>query len=493
MKFHLTMPVKVGSITQRFGEHPENYKKFGLPGHEGVDFGIPEGTPIFACADGIISRVQLDGNTDRINRPYGNQVRVRHFHEGASYETIYAHLSQSLVVPNAEVKAGDLIALSGNTGNSTGPHLHLTLKKVGATQNHETSFPNDIMDPLPFLDTSLAPSGNGSSDMAAPTPNGNGATGEAAPIPAAKVKKPDHPMRGLHGDEAANWMKNNGVRGWATEVVYSHGDLATLKPVDFSAHEQAGIRVIVRWNYSFAKSDGGLGTFPTRDLYNDFARWCTQSINLSRGVWGHIIGNEPNRPGERPDYLNEAHQGTPITPDDIATIYNKIFKALPKETRVSPPAIDPTNAQTDKPLDYWRAIVRKIAGAEFFALHSYSFGSNQPVDSADVFQDMPEQFHSFRMWEKQAAIISKLGYVRTPLIITETNHLYLADGQTTGWEGGAGGWISSVYDYVRRWNAEPGQQYVHGICMYRFRGDAWAIENKPDLLTALRNSGEQPI
>jgi Peptidase family M23 len=480
MNFHLAMPVKTGRITQHFGEHPENYEGFGLPGHEGIDFGVPEGTQIFACADGVVSRVQLDGNTDRKGRPYGNQVRIRHTNDEGIFETVYAHLSQALVAPDNTIRAGELIGLSGNTGNSSGPHLHLTLKKQGATARGETRFPNDIMDPAPFLDTSLAPSTSGSMGMTAPTPP-------------QRVKKPDYPLRGLHGDEAANWMRNNGVRGWATEVIYSGGDLATPKPCDYTAHEQAGIRVIVRWNYSFAKSDGGLGTFPTRDLYNDFARWCAQSIKLSRGVWGHIIGNEPNRPGERPDYQNEANQGTPITPDDIATIYNMVYRALPKETRVSPPAIDPTNAQTAKPLDYWRGIVKKIAGAEFFALHSYSFGSNQPVDSADIFQHMPEQFHSFRMWEKQAEIISKAGYVRVPLIITETNHLYLTDGQTTGWESNAGGWISNVYDYVRRWNAEPGSQYVHGICMYRFRGDAWAIENIPELLRALRDSGEQPI
>jgi hypothetical protein len=82
-----------------------------------------------------------------------------------------------------------------------------------------------------------------------------------------------------------------------------------------------------------------------------------------------------------------------------------------------------------------------------------------------------------------------------PLIITETNHLYLRDSNLTipGWDGDGDGWIQRMYDYVTNWNRGPGGQYVHAACLYRFAGDAWGIENRGNLLDSLRNNGEQPL
>ena len=77
-------------------------------------------------------------------------MRIRH--EGG-YRTLYAHLSESVpVIAGNEVAAGAIIGYSGNTGNSTAPHLHLTLKRDGATAAGETVFSGDIVDPTPFLE-----------------------------------------------------------------------------------------------------------------------------------------------------------------------------------------------------------------------------------------------------------------------------------------------------------------------------------------------------
>ncbi len=148
MAFRLRWPTEYGTITQHFGEHPEIYTKFGLPGHEGIDFVAPEGSKIFAAADGTVSDVRLDGSANPLTKPYGNQVRIKH-DEG--YETVYAHLSQATVTAGQKVKAGDLIGKAGNTGNSLGAHLHMTLKKQGATAGGATPFKCDIVDPTPFL------------------------------------------------------------------------------------------------------------------------------------------------------------------------------------------------------------------------------------------------------------------------------------------------------------------------------------------------------
>lgn len=477
MPFRLRWPTEFGLITQRFLARPAFYGEFkytgndgnvyALPGHEGIDIQADIGSRVFACADGVVHRVRLDGNINPRDLPYGNQVRIRH---ADGFETIYAHLLSVQVQQDQPVRAGDVIGLADDTGNSEGSHLHLTLKKRGAFAAGETVFKNDIVDPMPYLD---------------PFP------GVEHRIPERLA--PDFPLRGLHGDGAANWLRDNQSRGWAVETVYSESDLDHPKPQDFRAHEAAGVRVIVRWNFSFASSDGGHGTYPARAHYDRFVRWCIDSIRDSQGVWGHIIGNEPNRAGERPDYQSPIQPGTPILPSHVSYIVNAVWHHLPQAARVSPPAIDPTNVETMDPREYWRAIVANLDGAEFFALHGYSYGMNQPPDSADKFQHMPWQYHSFRMWQPLVQVlVENARFGRAPLVITETNHLQREDGQN-GWEPNADGWIARMYDYTRRWNALPGDQYVHGVCLYRLRGDTWQIDDKPALTQALLNSGAQPI
>ncbi len=166
MTISLHWPIRSGHITQKFGENPHVYRKFGLPGHEGIDWAAPIGTELYAVADGFISDVRLDGNIDPRTRPYGNQVRIRH---ADGYSSIYAHLSEVLVTRGQFVKRGQLIGLVGNTGHSTGPHLHYTLKKQGATARGETNFPHDIIDPMPYLDHSTKDS-DGVQPVAPETP-----------------------------------------------------------------------------------------------------------------------------------------------------------------------------------------------------------------------------------------------------------------------------------------------------------------------------------
>lgn len=82
--------------------------------HKGVDFAMPVGTPVLAVGDGEVLLAKSSGAA-------GNYVVIRH---GRQYTTHYMHLKKALVKPGQKVKRGDRIALSGNTGRSTGPHLH---------------------------------------------------------------------------------------------------------------------------------------------------------------------------------------------------------------------------------------------------------------------------------------------------------------------------------------------------------------------------------
>ena len=142
--FKLRWPTDYPKITQAFGENPDIYRRFGLPGHEGLDIRAPMGANVYACADGTVFQVN-DGSG---NHPYGIHVRIQH-RDG--YQTIYAHLQQAFATVNQQVKAGDKIGLADSTGNSTGSHLHLTLKKQGATAAGLTNYPHDILDPSPFM------------------------------------------------------------------------------------------------------------------------------------------------------------------------------------------------------------------------------------------------------------------------------------------------------------------------------------------------------
>ena len=85
--------------------------------HTGVDYAVPEGTDVLAVADGVIENANW-------GKAYGTQLVQKL--EGGWF--IYAHLSKALVKPGDKVTAGQVIAKSGNTGNSTGAHLHVELR-----------------------------------------------------------------------------------------------------------------------------------------------------------------------------------------------------------------------------------------------------------------------------------------------------------------------------------------------------------------------------
>jgi hypothetical protein len=113
-------------VTQRFGENPQYYEPTN--GHNGIDYGVPEGTPVKAAADGVVSRAELDTATAVNSKAgYGYHIRVQHFD---SSMTIYAHFVEGgiLVSTGQNVKMGETIGRSGNTGRSTGPHLHFELR-----------------------------------------------------------------------------------------------------------------------------------------------------------------------------------------------------------------------------------------------------------------------------------------------------------------------------------------------------------------------------
>ena len=119
-------PISGGIKTSGFGSRNEPIKGAGT-NHKGVDWGTPIGTPVYASCSGTVARagwVSGYGYAVYINHEDGNQTR-------------YGHLSKVLVKAGQTVKQGDRIALSGNTGQSTGPHLHFEVLVNGRQVNPE--------------------------------------------------------------------------------------------------------------------------------------------------------------------------------------------------------------------------------------------------------------------------------------------------------------------------------------------------------------------
>lgn len=125
-------------ISQRYGEKITDPK-----GHTGIDYACPEGTEILASADGTVMRSAYTATG------YGVYVILKHEN---GIGTVYAHLKASMVLVGDEVKQGDVIGLSGNTGNSTGPHLHFEARSVW---NDYTKHFDPMQLPLISVDDSI--------------------------------------------------------------------------------------------------------------------------------------------------------------------------------------------------------------------------------------------------------------------------------------------------------------------------------------------------
>jgi len=117
-------PVEGGYLNSTFGyrnDPIDNVKRF----HHGQDITVKSGSPVFAPADGEIKRAYYVGG-------FGNHIKIDH---GLGYTTLFAHLSKLNVKHGQQVKRGDIIGLSGNTGRSTAPHLHYEIHYNGKPQN----------------------------------------------------------------------------------------------------------------------------------------------------------------------------------------------------------------------------------------------------------------------------------------------------------------------------------------------------------------------
>jgi murein DD-endopeptidase MepM/ murein hydrolase activator NlpD len=128
------MPVEGVRLSSDYGmrNHPV---LGGRRAHSGVDLAGASGTPVYATADGLVSRADRFGS-------YGNYIAIEH---GGDLQTRYAHLSGFEVAAGERVTKGQLIGYVGSTGRSTGPHLHYEVRVAG-----------EAVDPRPYMLTQMA-------------------------------------------------------------------------------------------------------------------------------------------------------------------------------------------------------------------------------------------------------------------------------------------------------------------------------------------------
>ncbi len=120
----LKAPVPYVHLTSRFGSRRHPLLGF-VRAHQGVDYGAPEGTPVWAVGDGVVTLAGWNGGC-------GLTVQVRHRN---GFESVYCHLSRVHVAAGARVGQRQVVGRVGSTGLSTGPHLHYAVRQGGAYVN----------------------------------------------------------------------------------------------------------------------------------------------------------------------------------------------------------------------------------------------------------------------------------------------------------------------------------------------------------------------
>ena len=112
-------PIIVGTGTFIYPVNSRNFTQYFWYGHPGIDIALPEGSPVYASDTGTVTFAGSNAYG------YGNLIVVNH---GNGYETFYGHLSSFNVVPGQIVYQGNVIGGTGNTGNSSGPHIHFEIR-----------------------------------------------------------------------------------------------------------------------------------------------------------------------------------------------------------------------------------------------------------------------------------------------------------------------------------------------------------------------------
>jgi hypothetical protein len=285
--------------------------------------------------------------------------------------------------------------------------------------------------------------------------------------------------------------------GWVlfTEVIGADAD--HVGGGDFTSWSQGGFGVIVRLNHGYEPD----GTLPVHARYGDFARACARYVQNSRGCHIWIIGNEQNNVREHPGGAENPVEH--ISPQMFADAFNRArrrIKAVQPDAVVVPGAVDPYNTypwvvaggRRTRPLEYFKEMLDHIVDLDGIALHTYTHWMDVGlITSKNVFGDAflapgtsREHYYDFQAYRAFAEAIPDKWH-NCPIYITESNHWVALEHQPRngaeegrhGWLNKDKGWVCAAYEEINRWNSMPHAQQIHCLLLFRWTGDAWAIES----------------
>jgi len=295
-------------------------------------------------------------------------------------------------------------------------------------------------------------------------------------------------FRGLfHGTQKTGWVLFTEAIG--AEPGHGGGH-------DYSPWSRDGYGVIVRLNHRYEPG----GTLPVRSKYDDFARACAHYVENSRGCRIWIIGNEQNNVREHPGGAeNPIEHITPVMYARAFNLARRRIKDVQPEAVVVPGAVDPYNTypwermgnRRNRPLEYFQEMLDHIEDLDGIALHTYTHWLDVDlITRPTVFQDPflqpgtpQEHYYDFQAYRPFAEAIPDKWRDR-PIYITESNHWLALEHQPrtpqeqsrVGWVNKNRGWIQAAYAEIDRWNNTPYAQQIRCLLIYRWTGDAWAIE-----------------
>jgi hypothetical protein len=262
---------------------------------------------------------------------------------------------------------------------------------------------------------------------------------------------------------------------------------------DFTSWSNDGYGVIVRLNNGYEPA----GTLPVSNKYGDFAGACACYVQNSQGCHIWIIGNEQNNPREHPG--GEKNPQEHIRPEMYAHAFNlarQRIKAVDPGAIVVPGAVDPyyglpwKSGEVWRPLDYFKTMLAHIDDLDGVCLHTYTHWLDVNLITAKTtFTNAPldpgtpnEHYYDFQAYRSFAEAIPGKWYNR-PIYITESNHWMKLDRPAhanehveNGWLNRDVGWVRAAYAEIDRWNNTPHAQQIQCCLLYRWTGDAWAIE-----------------
>jgi hypothetical protein len=312
----------------------------------------------------------------------------------------------------------------------------------------------------------------------------------AKSTPVTPLRKGESPyLFGIHDRGGEYLMGWSGRKGWVLVTEALGADPNDWSGRNYADLSDQGYGVMARINHGYNPQ----GTLPASRYYGNFARRVGNMVERSSGCHIWMIGNEPNLAVERP---GGPDHGEVIT----AEMYARCYRMCREEIRSRPghaddqvvtAAIGPWNIQTkyaDNPTGDWIVYFQQVLGllgkdVDGIAIHTYSRDGNPAniTSEARMGWGFEHRRSMFRSYIDYMQAIPPL--LRTlPVYITETD-------QNIAWVNQPNSWIQEAYAEINRWNANPTQQKIRSLILYRWErvsGDIWYLQGKDHVIADLR-------